>query len=209
MGKHSAETWLHANKKRHLAIGITAAIALVGFSAGFLYNGVTLAAWNNSSTTNTVIVNSGKLTIESLTPSLYGNVGRWSKDQHVSVANNVLISSVKMQPRTTLTYNATFNISLEGNNLKGVIDCKTTEPGIFLPISQTTGIVDSLAQAVPLVSLSIKNGSTAVTNSSPVANGDVITASVTLTHPDKIGFYQSSGLPLELPTAVCSIAQVR
>lgn len=200
----------HAQRKSKNLYATTIAASVLGISliaVSLFVNGTTFANWIDTETTEAGEIQVGNLAITEVTSSTKVDVGRWAGSEHIVVATDVELSSVKTQPRTTLSYTAAFKVSMIGN-LKAEVTCAVADSGSFSPINQSTGILDTLEKPVPVTELVIDNGARVETSPITVNDGDLLTARVTVTHPDKDSVYKNVSEEIVLPAVTCSIEQV-
>lgn len=202
-GKHvrkdgSRKVWLSALVVGFLGLGIS----------GILFtNSQTFAAWVDETAGGIFDLKTGNLELVPNATSDKVDVGVWIDGTHKVSATDVELSTVKMMPRSTLTYSTSFDVLLEGLN-KAEVSCEIEDSGTFAPISQDTEISDSNGNPVPVASLTLKNGDAVVDHSILATAGDKIDAFVTITQPATGKYPSKSGVSLELPKVSCNIAQV-
>jgi len=195
------------SRRRAIALKVAAGLGVATICASLFINGTTVASWIDASYLKSGELQAGTMALTDATTNDRVAVGIWGSGQLVSVNDSVPLAEVRMQPRTAVTYSSTFTVSMIGN-VRAAVKCAVTDSGAYSPLTQTTGVTDASGKAVPVAALSLKNGTTAITSSTPVKNGDVITATVTLTHPDTASYYKTAGGSLSLPPVSCTLEQV-
>lgn len=206
--KNRGEHRENKKSRKILASIVVSSFALASFFLGLFLNSETYATWRASSAKTTgAVITSGHLTL-GYSPSTLVDVSRWDNGNLVPVSTNVPISSVRVQPRTSVLNTETVTVSMNGANMKARLTCT---PNVTGWLSQRTNYTKNGVE-VPTVETTVTQGANVIAPGALVQNGSY-SVKTRINYPSNVNveqhLYSKNTLSKAFPTVKCVLVQSR